>query len=117
MSRFVYRIDSDRTTLKLVPGMWRRVLIAWRTQEKTWSDVKRIIRSLGFIEGDDGVVELLDPVSGVSPENVSTLKSLGPVFAPGTKLVMDVDFGGETAMASGDNRVEYVVSRDGWLDS
>lgn len=118
MARFVYRIDPDRTTLKLDPSMWERVLISkHRTQEDTWADVEEIIHGLGFVEDGDGVVGSLDPVSGLSPENVSKLKSLGPVFVPGTRLVMDVDFGGETAMVSGDSWVEYVVSSDGWLDS
>lgn len=115
MTVFHYKIDDDKTTLKVDETKWKEIRylnLKRRTQEETLEEIKNYFTSLGFKVEDDFSITSNYSGEEIVPENISLLKAAGPIFQAGTKIVLDVVFLKDELE---DDWTEATVTSDGWL--
>lgn len=115
MTAFYYEIDDDKTTLKVDATKWEEIRclnIKRRTQEETLEEIRNYFTSLGFKVEDDFSITYNYPGEQIIPENISLLKAAGPIFSPGTKIVLNVIFLQDELE---DDWTEATVTASGWL--
>lgn len=115
MTAFYYEIDDDKTTLKIDETKWEEIKylnLKWRTQEETLEEIRNYFTSIGFKVEDDFSITSNYPGEEIIPENISLLKAAGPIFSPGTKIVLNVIFLKDELE---DDWTEATVTSNGWL--